>query len=59
MNFDIEALRHHQLVEDGRLEGCYIHQPAEGSQQSDKAVLAERPSVRKVGLQSSAGSSER
>lgn len=49
MNFDIEALRHHQLVEDGRLEGCYIHQPAEGSQQSDKAVLAERQALEKLG----------
>ncbi|ARC93724.1 hypothetical protein B6A42_18470 [Vibrio coralliilyticus] len=49
MNFDIEALRHHQLVEDGKLEGCYIHQPAEGSQQNDKAVLAERQALEKLG----------
>lgn len=49
MNFDIEALRHHQLVEDGQLEGCYIHQPAEGSQQDDKAVLAERQTLEKMG----------
>ncbi|AIW21820.1 hypothetical protein ACK1CN_12830 [Vibrio coralliilyticus] len=49
MNFDIEALRHHQLVEDGQLEGCYIHQPAEGSQQNDKAVLAERQALEKMG----------
>ena len=49
MNFDIEALRHHQLVEDGQLEGCYIHQPAEGSQQNDKAVLAERQALEKLG----------
>jgi hypothetical protein len=49
MNFDIEALRHHQLVEDGQLEGCYIHQPAEGSQQDDKAVLAEREALEKMG----------
>lgn len=49
MNFDIEALRHHQLVEDGQLEGCYIHQPAEGSQQDDKAVLAERQALEKMG----------
>ncbi|MEZ9401445.1 hypothetical protein AB4159_09095 [Vibrio cyclitrophicus] len=42
MNFDINALKHHQLVEDGQLEGCYIHQPVKGSQQDDKAVLAER-----------------
>lgn len=50
MNFDIEALRHHQLVEDGQLEGCYIHQPAEGSQQDDKAVLAERKALEKMGF---------
>ncbi|NRF30384.1 hypothetical protein [Vibrio coralliilyticus] len=49
MNFDIEALRHHQLVEDGQLEGCYIHQPAEGRQQNDKAVLAERQALEKMG----------
>ena len=49
MNFDIEALRHHQLVEDGQLEGCYIHQPAEGSQQNDQAVLAERQALEKMG----------
>ncbi|EGA69404.1 hypothetical protein VISI1226_09499 [Vibrio sinaloensis DSM 21326] len=49
MNFDIEALRHHQLVEDGQLEGCYIHQPAQGSQQDDKAVLAERQALEKMG----------
>lgn len=49
MNFDIEALRHHQLVEDGQLEGCYIHQPAEGSQQDDKAVLAERQALENIG----------
>ncbi|NOH62309.1 hypothetical protein [Vibrio sp. RE88] len=49
MNFDIEALRHHQLVEDGQLEGCYIHQPAGGSQQDDKAVLAERQALEKMG----------
>ncbi|MDC5806041.1 hypothetical protein OPW36_14320 [Vibrio europaeus] len=49
MNFDIDALRHHQLVEDGQLEGCYIHQPAQGSQQDDKAVLAERRTLEKMG----------
>ncbi|MDA0129250.1 hypothetical protein OH458_14375 [Vibrio sp. MarTm2] len=49
MNFDIDALRHHQLVEDGQLEGCYIHQPAQGSQQDDKAVLAERHVLEKMG----------
>ncbi|WP_425666885.1 hypothetical protein ACPUEJ_19275 [Vibrio tubiashii] len=49
MNFDIDALRHHQLVEDGQLEGCYIHQPAQGSQQDDKAVLAERRALGKMG----------
>ncbi len=49
MNFDIDALRHHQLVEDGQLEGCYIHQPAQGSQQDDKAVLAERHALEKMG----------
>ncbi|MDP2574188.1 hypothetical protein Q8W40_18505 [Vibrio penaeicida] len=49
MNFDINALRHHQLVEDGQLEGCYIHQPAQGSQQDDKAVLAERQALEKMG----------
>ncbi|MFA0115255.1 hypothetical protein AB4407_16595 [Vibrio sp. 10N.261.46.E11] len=25
MNFDINALKHHQLVEDGQLEGCYTN----------------------------------
>ncbi|MFM2588007.1 hypothetical protein [Vibrio sp. TBV020] len=49
MNFDINALKHHQLVEDGQLEGCYIHQPATGSQQDDKAVLAERQALEKAG----------
>ncbi|MCK6263975.1 hypothetical protein KP803_11910 [Vibrio sp. ZSDE26] len=49
MNIDINALKHHQLVEDGQLEGCYIHQPAEGSQQDDKAVLAERQALEKLG----------
>ncbi|KIE21658.1 hypothetical protein SE23_05425 [Vibrio sinaloensis] len=49
MNFDIDALRHHQLVEDGQLEGCYIHQPAKSSQQDDKAVLAERHALEKMG----------
>ncbi|MCG9595398.1 hypothetical protein L1D15_01545 [Vibrio sp. Isolate25] len=52
MNFDIDALRHHQLVEDGPLlEGCYIHQPAQGSHQDDKAVLAERQALEKMGYQ--------
>ncbi|MCW8346064.1 hypothetical protein MD535_08590 [Vibrio sp. ZSDZ65] len=49
MNFDINTLKHHQLVEDGQLEGCYIHQPAEGSQPDDKAVLAERQALEKMG----------
>ncbi len=49
MNFDIDALKHHQLVEDGQLEGCYIHQPVQGSQQDDKAVLAERQALEKMG----------
>ena len=49
MNFDINALKHHQLVEDGQLEGCYIHQPAPGSQQDDQAVLAERQALEKDG----------
>ncbi|AUI88327.1 hypothetical protein BS333_18515 [Vibrio azureus] len=49
MNFDIDALKHHQLVEDGQLEGCYIHQPAQGSQQGDKAVLAERQVLEQMG----------
>ena len=49
MNFDINALKHHQLVEDGQLEGCYLHQPAQGSQQNDKAVLAERQALEKMG----------
>ena len=51
MNFDINALKHHQLVEDGQLEGCYIHQPAQGSQQNDKAVLLERQALEKMGYQ--------
>ncbi|MEH0740198.1 hypothetical protein H4F05_01640 [Vibrio cholerae] len=49
MKLDINALKHHQLVEDGQLEGCYIHQPAKGSQQDDKAVLAERQVLEKMG----------
>ncbi|MDA0150263.1 hypothetical protein [Vibrio sp. LaRot3] len=49
MNFDIDALKHHQLVEDGQLEGCYIHQPATGSQQDDKGVMAERQALEKLG----------
>lgn len=49
MKFDINALRHHQLVEDGQLDGCYIHQPAQGSQPDDKAVLAERQALEKMG----------
>ncbi|WP_394151233.1 hypothetical protein [Vibrio maritimus] len=48
MNFDIEALRHHQLVEDGQLEGCYIHQLAKGSQLDDKAVFEERQALEKM-----------
>ena len=50
MNLDIEALKHHQLVEDGPLEGCYLHQPAKGSQQDDKAVLSERRTLEKMGF---------
>ena len=49
MNFDINALKHHQLVEDGQLEGCYIHQPVKGSQQDDKAVIAERVALENMG----------
>ncbi|WP_299694272.1 hypothetical protein [uncultured Vibrio sp.] len=49
MNFDINSLKHHQLVEDGQLEGCYIHQPVPGSQQDDKAVIAERQALEKMG----------
>lgn len=49
MNFDINALRHHQLVEDGQLEGCYIHQPVQGSLQDDEAVLAECRALEKMG----------
>ncbi|MEH0664526.1 hypothetical protein H4F04_01250 [Vibrio scophthalmi] len=49
MKLDINALKHHQLVEDGQLEGCYIHQPAKGSQQDDKAVLAERQALENMG----------
>ncbi|MEH0675298.1 hypothetical protein H4F18_11010 [Vibrio scophthalmi] len=49
MKLDINALKHHQLVEDGQLEGCYIHQPAKGSQQDDKAVLAERQVLENMG----------
>ncbi|EGU43994.1 hypothetical protein [Vibrio splendidus] len=49
MNFDFQALKHHQLVEDGQLEGCYIHQPAQGRQQNDQAVLAERQALEKMG----------
>ncbi|OMO21701.1 hypothetical protein BH582_03835 [Vibrio sp. 10N.222.47.A9] len=49
MNFDINSLKHHQLVEDGQLEGCYLHQPAQGSQQDDDAVLVERQALEKLG----------
>ena len=49
MNIDIQALKHHQLVEDGQLEGCYIHQPAQGSQQDDQAVLVERQALENMG----------
>ncbi|MFA0135331.1 hypothetical protein [Vibrio splendidus] len=49
MNFDINALKHHQLVEDGQLEGCYIHQPVQGSLPDDKAVLVERQALESLG----------
>lgn len=49
MKLDINALRHHQLVEDGQLEGCYIHQPAHGSLQDDQAVIAERQALERMG----------
>lgn len=49
MSFDINALKHHQLVEDGDLEGCYIHQPVQGSQPDDKAVLVERQTLEGMG----------
>ncbi|MDV6249805.1 hypothetical protein [Vibrio sp. EA2] len=49
MKLDINALKHHQLVEDGQLEGYYIHQPVQGSQQDDEAVLAERKALEKMG----------
>ncbi|CAH6805869.1 conserved hypothetical protein [Vibrio chagasii] len=49
MNIDIQALKHHQLVEDGQLEGCYIHQPVQGSQQDDQAVLVERQALENMG----------
>ncbi|UPQ90139.1 hypothetical protein [Vibrio sinaloensis] len=49
MKVDLNTLRHHQLVEDGQLDGCYIHQPAQGSQPDDKAVLAERQELEKMG----------
>ena len=45
MNFDINALKHHQLVEDGQLEGCYIHQPVKVSLPDDKAILAKRQAL--------------
>ncbi|MDK9762509.1 hypothetical protein KI743_10885 [Vibrio sp. D420a] len=50
MKFDIDALKHHQLVEDGQLEECYIHQPAPGSQQNDKGVVEERQALEKLGF---------
>lgn len=50
MKFDINALKHHQLVEDGQLEGCYIHQPVPGSQQDDKAVVEERNALEQMGF---------
>lgn len=46
MNFD---LKHHQLIEDGPLTGCYIHQPAHGSQIDDEAVVTERKMLEKMG----------
>ena len=49
MNFDINTLKHHQLVEDGQLEGCYLHQPAVGSLQNDSAVLLERQALENMG----------
>ncbi|MCL9776271.1 hypothetical protein [Vibrio methylphosphonaticus] len=49
MNLDINALKHHQLVEDGQLEGCYIHQPVAGSQEDDETVLAEAQALEKLG----------
>lgn len=49
MNIDINALKHHQLVEDGELEGCYLHQPVQGSQQDDKEVLTERQALENLG----------
>ncbi|MDN2481059.1 hypothetical protein [Vibrio agarivorans] len=49
MNFDINALKHHQLVEDGQLEGCYIHQPVSGSEPDDAGVLAERQALESMG----------
>ena len=49
MNVDINALKHHQLVEDGQLEGCYLHQPAQGSQENDIAVVAERQALEQMG----------
>ncbi|MGL6312809.1 hypothetical protein [Vibrio sp. WXL103] len=49
MDFDINALKHHQLVEDGQLEGCYIHQPVPGSHQDDKAVVAEQQALERMG----------
>lgn len=49
MNVDINALKHHQLVEDGELEGCYLHQPVPGSQPDDRAVLVERDMLEKLG----------
>ncbi|PKF77547.1 hypothetical protein CW749_20880 [Vibrio sp. vnigr-6D03] len=36
------------MVKGGQLEGCYIHQPAQGGQQGDKAVLAERQALEKM-----------
>jgi len=49
MKVDINALRHHQLVEDGQLDGCYIHQPAQGSQPNDKSVSPERQAPQNMG----------
>ncbi|MCG9633257.1 hypothetical protein [Vibrio sp. Isolate30] len=50
MKFDINTLKHHQLVEDGQLEGCYIHQPVQGSQEGDKEVVAERKTLEQMGF---------
>jgi len=49
MNFDINALRHHQLVEDGQLR--VLHSPASPRQPARRrSRFGRTPSARKNGI---------